>query len=100
MLKQVAAGSNEPLNVDVSDRSGNLTSISGMKYEVYDVDGAAWKVGTGAYAGAVAATSSGLTIICQIDHASWTPGTYALYVWFTVSGNNIRKGPFYYDVTA
>lgn len=100
MLKQVAAGSNEPLNVDVSDRLGGVTTLSGVKYEVYDVGASAWKIGTGAYAGATAGTASGMTAICQVNTASWAAGVYALYVWFQVGGNNIRKGPFYFNVVA
>ena len=100
MLKTVAVGSNEPLIVDVSDRTGGLTSITGQKHEVYNVTTPGWKVGDGTYAGASASTSAGLSIISQINHASWAPGTYALYVWFTVSGSNVRKGPFYYTVVA
>lgn len=103
MLKTVAKGSKEPLLVDVSDRLSLLTTLSGTKYEVYNVTGAAYKVGDGTYAGASAATSNDLTVIAVVDTASgggWAVGTYALYVWFTVSGNNIRKGPFYFDVVA
>ena len=100
MLRYVAAGSEEELLVDVSDRTEALASLSGTKHEVYDNTANAWEIGDGTYANAVASTSSGLTIISLIDHAGFTPGPYSLYVWFQVGGNNIRKGPFEYTVIA
>ena len=100
MLKYVALGSQEELLVDVSDRTAGMTTITGGKHEVKKLADNSWQVGTGAYAGAVASTSSGLTIISSINTAGWAVGDYALYVWFQVAGNNVRKGPHYFSVVA
>lgn len=102
MLKQVTKGSKEELYVDISDRSGGLTTLSGVKFEVYDVTNSTFKVGNGTYAGATAGSNTSMTAIALVDHNTggtpWTAGDYALYIWFQVGGANIRKGPFYYSI--
>lgn len=100
MLRQVAVGSEEELIVDFSDRTGGITTLSGVKWELYDVTGATFVFGDGTYTNAESGTADGLSAIANVDHAGLTPGTFALYIWFTVGGNNIRKGPFYYSVVA
>jgi hypothetical protein len=105
MLKTIAKGSKEELIVDFSDRRGLEADLSDNtpKFEVYDYTNTNFKVGTGAVAGATAATGVGLSVVSLVDTSSgggWAVGDYALYVYITVGSQVIRKGPFDFSVVA
>ena len=100
----VAQGTKEPMRVQIVDADGAITDLSssGPKFDVMD-SADVFKYGTspGTYAGAQAATAAGMVITCIVDTnngGTWAEGEYRLFVWFTIAGNNIRKGPYFFDV--
>jgi len=97
----VPVGSNEELLVEITDYRGQLTDLSGNgpKFDLTDdAEPANYILGDGTYANAEAATASGMVIAALIDHAGFTPGMYALYVWFQDGSQNVRRGPHWYKV--
>lgn len=98
----VTQGTKETMQVIITDREGIITSLAASvpKFDVMD-SGDAFKYGDGTYAGAQSATASTMTISCLVDTAFggvWAEGEYRLFVWFVVSAETIRKGPFFFDV--
>jgi hypothetical protein len=94
----VAAGSIEELVVEITDHRGLLTTLTGCKFELTD-DAGTFIFGNGTYAGAVAATAQGMSVVANVDHTGLTPGQYALYVWFQDGSQTVRRGPYWYTVT-
>lgn len=97
-LTNVTRGTKERLTVDIVDRSGAVTDLASStpKFDVLD-ETETYKYGNGTYAGATAATASGMTITALVDSNNgglWAEGDYRLFVWFVVGTETIRKGPF------
>lgn len=103
MLSQVTKGSKEELRVAITDNGETpITDLSTSvpKFEI--MDDAAFKLGDGTYANAIASTAVGMTIKSIVDHNTagtpWIVGDYRLFVWFVVATQQIRKGPYHYQV--
>jgi hypothetical protein len=98
----VAQGTKENFQVIITDNEEAITTLAGAspKFDVIDFN-EAYKYGDGTYANAQAATAALMVISCLVDTTSggiWDEGEYRLFVWFTVSSEVVRKGPFYFDV--
>lgn len=98
----VAQGTKENFQVIITDREESITTLAsaGPKFDVMD-ENDAFKYGDGTYAGAASATAVLMVINCLVDTLSggvWAEGEYRLFVWFTVSSEVVRKGPFFFDV--
>jgi hypothetical protein len=92
----VAKGSKENVHVDLVDRTGVVTDLSGSGPTFDVIDSAeVYKVT------ASGATASGMRITVLLDTTVggvWTEGEYRLFVKFTVGAQVIRKGPYYFTI--
>lgn len=93
----VTKGTKETVHVDLTDRSGLISSLatSGPTFDV--MNSSDTLVVT-----ASSATASGMRISCLLDTtvAGGLPvGEYRLFVQFTVGSEVIRKGPYYFNIT-
>jgi hypothetical protein len=101
-LGSVAKGTKETFQYIAVDRDGAITDLTGAtpKFDVLDFN-EAYKYGNGTFAGAQAATASGLKISCLVDTnvgGIWAEGDYRLFVYFVIGSEVIRKGPFFFQV--
>jgi hypothetical protein len=101
-IQSIAQGSKEDVLAIITDRSGIITNLASSvpKFEVLD-SAELFKYGNGTYAGAQAATGSGLIISCLVDTnlgGLWAIGQYRFFVWFVQGAEIVRKGPFYFQV--
>jgi hypothetical protein len=100
----VAQGTKETFQVLIVDREATVTSLAASvpKFDVMDsLDVFKYGTSPGTYAGAQAATAAGMVISCLVDTnngGTWAEGEYRLFVWFTISSEVIRKGPYFFDV--
>jgi hypothetical protein len=97
MIGFVAKGTIEHVHVDLTDRTGLVTDLtgSGPTFDVIDFNDA-YKVT------ASSASASGLRITVLLDTTVggvWVVGEYRLLVKFTVGSEVIRKGPYYFQIT-
>lgn len=94
MLQSVAKGSKENVHVDLTDRSGLVTDLSGSgpTFDVIDSNDV-FKVTAGS------ASASGMRITVLLDTTVggvWAEGEYRLFVKFTVGSEIVRKGPYFF----
>ena len=99
MLQALTKGTKEEIIVDVVDRSGNITDLSGSTPQ-YDIeDSTNTEVHTN-----VAGTATGMQLKFVVDLSATGPagllavGDYEFFFNFTVAGQVVRKGPFPFQI--
>jgi hypothetical protein len=93
----LAKGTKENVHIDLIDRTGVVTDLSGSgpNFDVVDQN-EVFKVTAGS------ATAVGLRVTVLLDTllgGTWAEGEYRLFVRFTVGSQVIRKGPYYFLLT-
>lgn len=92
----VAPSTKEHVHVDLEDRTGLITDLSGSGPTFTVLDSADVAKVTD-----VAATGSGLRITCLLDTTVggvWAEGEYRLFVKFSVGSEVVVKGPYYFII--
>lgn len=100
MLQNMTKGTKEEVLVDVVDRSGGITDLSGSTPQ-YDIEDSA---GAEVHSN-VNGTGTGMTLKFLVDitaggpgGVALVPGDYEFFYNFTVAGQVVRKGPFPFQV--
>jgi hypothetical protein len=90
---ELVKGTVEYIRVNVKDRLGTLTTLSGTspKFDVYGPDGT--EVVTQANA-----TSVGMEAFCLVDTTALAYGAYKLFLNFQIAPEFPRIGPFNFKV--
>lgn len=99
MLQTLTKGTKEEIVVDVVDRSGNITDLSGStpQYDIEDASNA--EVHSN-----IAGTGSGMQLKFVVDLTAGGPGgalavgEYEFFYNFSVAGQVVRKGPFPFSI--
>lgn len=96
MIGFVTKGSKEDAHIDMTDRTGLVTDLSGSGPTFTVLDAADVAMVTDS-----SASASGMRITCLLDTTVggvWAEGEYRLLVKFTVGSQIIRKGPYYFQI--
>lgn len=99
MLQTLTKGTKEEIIVDVVDRSGNVTDLSGSTPQ-YDIEDA---TNTEVHSN-IAGTAVGMQLKFVVDLTAGGPGgllavgDYEFFYNFSVAGQVVRKGPFPFSI--
>lgn len=99
MLQNLTKGTKEEVLVDVVDRSGSVSDLSGSTPQ-YDIEDS---TNTEVHSN-IAGTGSGLQLKFIVDLTAagpaglLAPGDYEFFYNFSVAGQVVRKGPFPFQI--